>query len=653
MKKLFVLSLLITSVQQVWCQDSFIYDGMEYEILTIDHDTDSGTARLTDGGRPHYSSIDGIYYISDQRIEGSVDIPETVRDTLFEYYYDEYGYILFKEVIGIRYFTVTEIGGGAFSLKSDIVSVSLPPTIESVGGGCFNGCDNLTSVSLNEGLRSIGFDAFRFSGIKSLFIPSTVDSISGELCEHCPNLESIVVSQANGKYDSRDNCNAIIETASNRLFVACNKTRIPEGIETIETNFDCQGLTSLHIPASVINIKNIVTHCHSLSSITVDKNNPVYDSRNDCNAIIVTASDSLIVGCKNTIIPEDVVAIGNAFWDCPGLTSINIPSNVRSIGLPDPETPPYYIFSDYNCGAISGVNLRKVVMNRDIPPVVSHGAFSVVYPEVDGTVYDGNTYILGALYVPRGSVQQYRAVENWNRFRNIVEKDMTPISENRTIDYHEYYISADDYRYNFLDYYENTYYSPVHIVYNVLHYNVSFQNDKQCMNIKTIVKDVDLKSIVGVSLENDSWTSDYNGMVFKLRGGSGTITIDAETQGNRSLNVKIGDQEPIIKELDAKQKVSIPYQAEAESYVYIYSDELSHSEAKKSPAADNEEGMLSIFSIGWEFDDEGSENLQEIKPVQTIESQRYLLDGRMATEGSRGLNIVRMNDGTYRKVFVK
>ena len=73
--------------------------------------------------------------------------------------------------------------------------------------------------------------------------------------------------------------------------------------------------------------------CSGLTSIVVQEGNTKYDSRNGCNAIIETSTNTLIAGCRNTVIPESVTSIGkNAFYGCSGLTSVTIPNSVTSIG---------------------------------------------------------------------------------------------------------------------------------------------------------------------------------------------------------------------------------------------------------------------------------------------------------------------------------
>ena len=97
---------------------------------------------------------------------------------------------------------------------------------------------------------------------------------------------------------------------------------------------DCSNLASVSIPPSVTEIENwVFSDCPSLASIIVSKDNKIYDSREDCNAIIHTESNTLIYGCKNTIIPPSVTEIGEfAFSGCSGLASISPPPSVTEIG---------------------------------------------------------------------------------------------------------------------------------------------------------------------------------------------------------------------------------------------------------------------------------------------------------------------------------
>ena len=196
-------------------------------------------------------------------------------------------------------------------------------------------------------------------GLTSIVIPNSVTEIGQEAFAYCTGLTSIVVKSGNPRYDSRNNCNAIIKTTDNELIAGCKNTTIPNSVTRVGSFAfkGCEGLTSIVIPNSVteigdyafyccdgltsVNIGNSVTEigawafegCLGLTSIVVDSGNPRYDSRNNCNAIIETASNTLLLGCKNTTIPNSVTKVGNfAFAYCYGLTSINIPNSVTEIG---------------------------------------------------------------------------------------------------------------------------------------------------------------------------------------------------------------------------------------------------------------------------------------------------------------------------------
>ena len=305
---------------------------------------------------------------------------------------------------------VTSIVEWAFFECSGLTSVTIPNSVTNIGSGAFSGCSGLTSIIIPNSVTSIGGNAFyKCSGLTSVTIPNSVTSIEGAAFADCSGLTSITVAQGNTKYDSRDNCNAIIESASNRLISGCKTTIIPNTVTSIgnyafcgcsgltsvtipnsvtsigESAFricsgltvvtipnsvtaiygdafnSCSGLTSITIPNSVTNIgSGAFSGCSGLISINVVSGNTKYDSRDNCNAIIESASNTLIAGCKTTIIPNTVTSIGNyAFYGCSGLTSVTIPNSVTSIG--------YSAFSD--CSGLTSVTIPNSVTS------IGRGAF--------------------------------------------------------------------------------------------------------------------------------------------------------------------------------------------------------------------------------------------------------------------------------------
>ena len=292
--------------------------------------------------------------------------------------------------------SVTTIGDNAFDCCWNLTSVTIGNSVTSIGDNAFSQCTSLTSITIPNSVISIGRGAFsNCSDLTSVIIGNSVSSIGDGAFGGCTSLTSIVVASGNPKYDSRDNCNAIIETASNTLLFGCQNTIIPNSVTTIGNSaFSyCGGLTSVTIPNSVTSIGNqAFSYCSGLTSIVVSSGNPTYDSRNNCNAIIETASNMLITGCQNTTIPNSVTSIGNsAFSYCSGLTSITIPNSVTSIGN--------WAFNGCN-------NLVEIYSLALIPPAIDSYTFNGCY---------GAT-----LYVPKEAVNAYRTANYWKKFTNIV-----------------------------------------------------------------------------------------------------------------------------------------------------------------------------------------------------------------------------------------
>ncbi len=192
----------------------------------------------------------------------------------------------------------------AFAFCEGLTLIIIPDSVTSIGCGAFKHCSGLTSITISNSVTRIGNEAFSCcSRLTSIAIPNSVTSIERLAFFNCSGLTSIT---------------------------------IPNSVTSIGmgTFYSCSGLTSITIPSSVTSLgENPFASCSCLTSIFVEKGNKTYDSRENCNAIIETASNTLIAGCEKTFIPNNVTSIGNsAFRGCSVLPSITIPNSVTSIG---------------------------------------------------------------------------------------------------------------------------------------------------------------------------------------------------------------------------------------------------------------------------------------------------------------------------------
>ena len=276
----------------------------------------------------HNFEIDGIYYNITSHQDQTVIV--TYCGNFFDEYSNEYvGNVTIPSNIIIyegRSYSVTAIDEWAFYGCPGLTSVTIPNSVTSIGDCAFFGCTGLTSVTIGNSVTSIGGSAFYgCPGLASVTIPNSVTSIGLSAFEGCTGLTSITVNSGNSVYDSREGCNAIIETATNTLIAGCKSTIIPGSVTSIGFSAfrGCTGLTNIEIPGSVTSIGWCAFEdCTGLKSVTIPNS-------------VTTIGEFAFRGCTGLTgieIPSSVTSIGCcAFENCTGLTNVTIPNSVTTI----------------------------------------------------------------------------------------------------------------------------------------------------------------------------------------------------------------------------------------------------------------------------------------------------------------------------------
>lgn len=241
---------------------------------------------------------------------------------------------------------VTTIGYGAFSQCEKIESIVVPEGIKRIEPNAFSNCPNLRNVSLPNTLEEIGYNAFNnCMSLESITIPKNVSRIIGHMPggrgEHwnlfggCYNLKEVKVDKGNKVFDSRNNCNALIDSRTDFIVAACGNSSIPTSVKGIARYaFSNSSITSIKIPKNITKIEDgAFWKCEFCTSITVDSKNPVYNSKDKSNAIIETKTGKLLQGCSRTIIPNNVREIADlAFYGVRLPPYLIIPEGVETIG---------------------------------------------------------------------------------------------------------------------------------------------------------------------------------------------------------------------------------------------------------------------------------------------------------------------------------
>ena len=343
--------------------------------------------------------------------------------------------------------SVTTIGIGAFGTCHNLKELVLPVNLDTIPASMCTDCFSLEEINIPKSVAYIGDRAFEYcSSLSSLEIPGSTLYIGDRAFQYCNALERLVVDPENPIYDSRDNCNAIIETKTNKLLQAINSTTIPETVAIIDS-FAFQGtqIESLKIPASLRHIESYgLCDMEKLAYIEVDEAHNLYDSRDNCNAIIITGSNTLMFGCINTVIPTTVTSIYPGAFNGSGITSLTIPNNVKYIDVCAFEeckqlktiTLPEGLYK-INYATFRDSGLEHIVIPQSVRTIDSHAfAFcrnlkSIVLPDKIKVLKEqvlANTSSLDSLVIPASVTKiESLALSNSKIKKLLVEATTPPI----------------------------------------------------------------------------------------------------------------------------------------------------------------------------------------------------------------------------------
>lgn len=545
-------------------------------------------------------------------------------------------------------FAVTAINDYTFRGATNLTELNLPVSVTSFGGEAIEGCMNLKRLDLHNTLTHTGWLAFARSGLEEVTIPTKIDEWDMCAFQECEYLTKVTFREGSET-----------EILPARMFWGCTALRtitLPNSIKEIgEGTFSgCMALVhidlpaslekmtgrmfhacsirDLYIPASVSLIEgDVLLGCNSLTKLTVDPANKLYDSRDNCNAVIRTADNTLIAGCSASVIPATVDSIGwGAFDEIETMQSITLPANLKKIAE----------------GGLMNLNGLSIIKSEIQNPTGVLSEYSI-------DSWYGDFFDRVTLYVPAGTADAYKVATGWSKFKNIVETEPVAVTMLQPAE-----LGGADVSFENVDTEVDLTNAVIDNLYVTCDTTAgdTYDSKEKAFVFQTVVDELQMSSVLESPNVADAVRNNFAGIVLEVPAGEGVISVTVKTSIGRSVCVTVDNMENPNAEKDGvtvtlpytttyftqpvKGDIQIEYNVTESAYVFIYG-----AEAVKDDAAPQLVSARRIAKAGRAVKEDVHE---DVETPQSIVVYGVKTDVKKDTSGLNDLRESRLSTGAQK-----
>jgi len=554
---------------------------------------------------------------------------------------------------------IEEIGRDAFAsvyyygtVMSDIPWVAKQPNeggVLYISKVAYKHLDG-TDLNIKEGTVSLADGFVNAKGLNSITLPSTL-RILGRECFKNAALSSIDLPESLEKIG--EGAFAAVDGGSSKL----RRITIPKNVKIIESGaFYGTPLVRVYYNAADANYKDVE---HTDGRFSYERIFPESVTRVIIGEGVKSIPNGLFYDCKNIArveMPSTVERIGDdAFGNCSSLSRIDLPSSLKYLGS--------YAFGGSGLTKVDSyltepLDFSSMMYDGQLTkndaqwePGLAINGTKGWYGPFKGTIYSdysidaegnitwSNTYFehygtkLPLLRVPNGSLADYQSHSLWaGTFEKIEQFDgassAEAVEETTAVTVSNEVTEETDL--------SSTMLGSIFVTLDTEDSGDGYNASEGCLVINSTVSDEQLAAATADGADDLTVKNQFNGLIFEVPAGKGTISIDCQTLGQNAIYVKIGSNEPEKVETATKQTKTIPYDVVETTRIYVYAA-MSDAGTKAAPsraigtkprrAAYANDDAVKIYGLNINVDENLSGISAPITTDRTTTGTWYTLDG--------------------------